>query len=251
MPAEAIPVTGDASADASPSPGQRRVLAILEILLCSSIPTQLGILTLMRVAGWSLEQTPSLATVVVLSVADTIVLVGLMVVLTLAHGERVRDLWLGTRPPLGEVGLGVLLVPPTFLIVALMMLLLMRLAPSLHNVATNPLEQLATGSPMEAALLGVVAIIAGGIREELQRAFLLRRFERHLGGAVVGVVVLSIAFGLGHLQLQGRDAAVTTGVLGAFWAIVYLRRRSSIAPMVSHAGFNALEVLRVAIIAFS
>ena len=60
--------------------------------------------------------------------------------------------------------------------------------------------------------------------------------------------VLSTACGLGHL-LQGRDAAITTGVLGAFWAIVYLRRRSSIAPMVSHAGFHALEVLRVAIIA--
>jgi len=146
------------------------------------------------------------------------------------------------------VVLGLFLVPPAFLIVVVLMTLLMRLVPALHNVPTNPLEELATGGAKEAALLGIVAIVAGGIREELQRAFLLRRFERHLGGAAVGVIVLSTAFGLGHL-MQGRDAAVTTGVLGAFWAIVYLRRRSSIAPMVSHAGFNALEVLRVAIVA--
>jgi membrane protease YdiL (CAAX protease family) len=39
---------------------------------------------------------------------------------------------------------------------------------------------------------------------------------------------------------------VTTAVLGAFWAIVYLRRRSSVAPVISHAGFNGLEVVRVA-----
>ena len=91
----------------------------------------------------------------------------------------------------------------------------------------------------------MVAIVAGGIREELQRAFLLQRFERHLGGATMGVVVLSTAFGLGH-ALQGWDAAIATGTLGAFWAIVYLRRRSSIAPIVSHAGFNSIEVLRVA-----
>ena len=92
----------------------------------------------------------------------------------------------------------------------------------------------------------MVAIFAGGVREELQRAFLLRRFEQHLGGAVVGVVVLSVAFGLGHI-VQGWDAVVTTGLLGAFWAVLYLRRRSAVAPLVSHAGFNTLEVLRVAI----
>ena len=94
-------------------------------------------------------------------------------------------------------------------------------------------------------MLGVIAILAGGVREELQRAFLLRRFEQHLGGATLGVIVLSIAFGLGHVP-QGWDAVIATGLLGAFWAVVYLRRRSSIAPMVSHAGFNSLEVLRLA-----
>jgi membrane protease YdiL (CAAX protease family) len=96
-------------------------------------------------------------------------------------------------------------------------------------------------------MFALVAIIAGGIREELQRAFLLRRFERSLGGAAVGVVVLSVAFGLGHYT-QGWDAVITTGALGAFWAVVYLRRRSSVAPIISHAGFNSLEILRVAIL---
>ena len=61
-------------------------------------------------------------------------------------------------------------------------------------------------------------------------------------------MLLSIAFGLGHL-LQGRDAAIATGAMGAFWAVVYLRRRSSIAPMVSHALFNTIEVLQIAVLA--
>ena len=99
---------------------------------------------------------------------------------------------------------------------------------------------------MNAAAFGVVAIVAG-VREELQRAFLLRRFERHLGGEDAGVIVLSVAFGLGHL-LQGWDAAIATGALGAVWASMYLKRRSSVAPIVSHAGFNSLEVLRVAMV---
>jgi membrane protease YdiL (CAAX protease family) len=200
----------------------------------------------MQAAGWSFEPAPSLSAVLILSIADTVVLVALMVLLTRAHGESVRALWLGDRRPLRETVVGLLMVPLIFLLVGFLMAALMRLIPSLHNVPTNPLEQLATGGAEDAVLLGIVAIVAGGVREELQRAFLLQRFERHLGGATVGVIVLSTAFGLGH-YIQGWDAAIATGALGAFWAIVYLRRRSTVAPMVSHAGFNALEVLRVAL----
>lgn len=247
-PPDTLPLGPIVPADLGLSPGQRRTIAVIEVLLCSSVPTQLSIGKLMQIAGWTLDPVPSLSAVVVLSSIDTVVLIAMMVVLTHAHGERVRDLWLGRRRVWTEAGLGLALVIPAFLIVAVVMTLLMKLVPVLHNVPNNPLEELATGGPQEAAMLGVVAVLAGGVREELQRAFLLQRFERHLGGATVGVIVLSTAFGLGHL-LQGRDAAITTGVLGAFWAIVYLRRRSSIAPMISHSGFNALEVLRVAIIA--
>ena len=188
----------------------------------------------------------SLRFVVTLSAVDTIVLIGLMVMLTVARGERVSELWLGRRPLGREAGIGVLLVPVVFILVVLLLSALMALAPWLHNVPTNPLETMA-GTAAGAAVLAVVAIFAGGVREELQRAFLLRRFEQHLGGAVVGVVVLSVAFGLGHI-VQGWDAVVTTGLLGAFWAVLYLRRRSAVAPLVSHAGFNTLEVLRVAIL---
>jgi membrane protease YdiL (CAAX protease family) len=142
------------------------------------------------------------------------------------------------------MALGVGLTPLVFLLVVVLLNALRLATPWLRNVPDNPLEQLAGTSAGDAALFAVVAIVAGGVREELQRAFLLRRFEQYLGGATIGVVVLSAGFGLGH-AVQGWDAVITTGVLGALWAVVYLRRRSIVAPMVSHAGFNSLEVLRV------
>jgi membrane protease YdiL (CAAX protease family) len=229
--------------------GQRRALAIGEVVLCSSVPTQLLLQAVMMAFGWSPltgGDQFSLSFVVTMSLADTLLLIALMVVLTRAHGESVRELWLGRRPVIRETLLGIALVPWIFLMVVVLLNGLRMLAPGLHNVETNPMEQLATGGAMNAAAFGLVAIFAGGVREELQRAFLLRRFERHLGGARVGVVVLSVAFGLGH-AVQGWDAAVTTGALGAVWALLYLRRRSTVAPLVSHAGFNSLEVLRIAI----
>ena len=228
--------------------GRQRLLAVLEVLLCSSLPTQLliaAILGMLGVAPRSPTDQLSLTFVVVLSLTDTAVLIGLMVVLARAHGDSAWLLWRGIRPLRGELVRGLLLVPAAVLMVGALINSVRLVAPWLHNVPDNPLESLAT-DPGGAALFGIVAIVAGGIREELQRAFLLQRFERHLGGATVGVVVLSVAFGLGH-ALQGWDAAIATGALGAFWAVLYLQRRSSVAPIVSHAGFNSIEVLRVAL----
>ena len=42
---------------------------------------------------------------------------------------------------------------------------------------------------------------------------------------------------------QGLDTAVVVGVLGAFWGLLYLKRRSVIAPMVNHAAFDAIQVV--------
>src|SRR5439155_12185276 len=59
-----------------------RLVAIAEIVLCSSVPTQLLITGLLRAAGWSpLDPSGQLSFsfVVALSVVDTFVLIALMV----------------------------------------------------------------------------------------------------------------------------------------------------------------------------
>ena len=239
-PLQSAPNTGQTAA-------QRRMLAVFEVVLCSSVPTQLALGFLLTLGGWSATTANgalSLPFVMTVALADTLLLIVLMVTLLHAHGEDATSLWLGERSVRREVLIGLALIPGIFLFVVVLLNALRLLFPALHNVPTNPLEALAGDSPAEAAMFGLLAIIAGGVREELQRAFLLHRFEQHLGGAKVGVVVLSAAFGLGHYQ-QGWDAVITTGALGAFWAVLYLDRRSSVAPMVSHAGFNSLEILRV------
>ncbi len=114
--------------------------------------------------------------------------------------------------------LGLLLIPIAFGIAIVVMLTVRRFAPSLHNVADNPLQELLR-SPRDAWLFALVVVVAGGVREEIQRAFLLHRFDVWLGGGVVGLVVTSVAFGAGHFDLQGLDAGIATGLLGAFWGI--------------------------------
>jgi membrane protease YdiL (CAAX protease family) len=98
-------------------------------------------------------------------------------------------------------------------------------------------------TPGDAAIFAFVVTFAGGVREEIQRGFIIRRFDSYLGGAAAGIVLYAGVFGLGHLE-QGYAAAIATGMLGAFWGIVYWKRQSVIAPMVSHAGFNLAQLLK-------
>jgi membrane protease YdiL (CAAX protease family) len=108
-------------------------------------------------------------------------------------------------------------------------------------VPENPFQAM-LGSPWRVASFVALVLVAGGVREELQRAFLLHRFDQALGGARLGVVITSLAFGLGH-AVQGWDAMLVTGLLGAIWGALYVWRRNVIPGMVSHALFNVIQVL--------
>jgi membrane protease YdiL (CAAX protease family) len=220
-----------------------RATALLEVLVCSDGPTQLATQILLRAAfGLTVGPHDSLRIgfVTALSLIDTALLVALILLFLYAHGERPRDVFLGGRPIPPEALHAVPLTLGAIAIGIAVLGSIQHFAPRLHTVEHNPLQELIR-SPRDAALFAVVVVIAGGIREELQRAFLLHRFEAWLGGGTVGVIVTSVAFGAGHL-LQGVDAAIATGMLGAFWGIVYLRRRSVVAPIVSHAGFDLLQI---------
>jgi membrane protease YdiL (CAAX protease family) len=228
------------------SPGRNaaaRIVAFLEVLLCSDFPTQLVTQSILA-AGFGMtagaDQTLHIGFVLALSLVDTALLLGLIALFLYAHGERPRELFLGRRPVAGEAARGVPMILIALLLAAAVLLPVQHFVPWLHTVEHNPLQALIR-TPRDAWLFALVVVVAGGVREEIQRAFLLHRFDEWLGGGGVGVVVTSVAFGLGHI-IQGVDASLATAVLGAFWGIVYLRRRSVVAPMVSHAGFDLLQI---------
>lgn len=234
----------------TPAPSaSERVTALLEILLCSGLPTQIAIGQTLAIAGVRPQGPTSftLPYVAAVSLTDTVVLIGLMLFFLRARGESPRALFFGTRAILPEVRTGVPLLFVAFGIAVALMLTLQALAPWLHNVPRNPFQD-AIKTRIDVALLVVLVVVAGGVREEAQRAFLLGRFERWLGGARVGLVITSVAFGLGHYY-EGRDAVIVTAALGAFWGSIYLARRSIAAPVVSHAGFNLLQVVQFLTIA--
>jgi membrane protease YdiL (CAAX protease family) len=222
-----------------------RVGAALEVVLCSGFPTQLLIVGVLTVLGMRVQTSSggiSPRFLFTVSLCDAALVIGLIVVLLRSHGESIRDVLVGRGPVIKEVLFGFALIPVVFMVVVGVLALVLTFAPTLHNVLKNPLEGMLT-TRLDAAIFAVVVMVAGGVREEMQRGFIVHRFEGYLGGGLAGVVLYAVVFGLGHFE-QGWDASLATGSLGLFWGLVFLRRRSIVAPVVSHAGFNLAQVVK-------
>lgn len=222
-----------------------RLGAAIEALLCSGFPTQILLIAILQSLGLPLltaDGRLSPRFIFTLSLLDAGLVVGLVVLFIRGRDESVRDVLVGDRRPLREFGLGLALIPAVFMLVVAILAVLIAFAPWLHNVPRNPMEDMMR-TRGDAIVFAMVVMIAGGLREEVQRAFILHRFGQYLGGYWTGVAVYSVIFGLGHME-QGYDAMIATGALGVVWGAVYIRRRSIVAPMTSHAGFNLLQLLK-------
>lgn len=248
----ALPLATRQAPTLAPAPSEAVLLprwfAVFQVVLVCGVPTQLVLtVALVLLSGIPLFAAGpmSLQFFTTVSLLDT-ALVALLIRLFLTlSGESSQAVFLGARPIGGEILRGLLLLPVAFFAVTGIVLLLRTVAPWTHTVDHSPLEALMK-TPFDAAVFLVVVVLAGGLREELQRAFILHRFEQRLGGVRLGLTVFSITFGALHVD-QGIDAAIAVGALGLLWGVLYIKRRSAVAAIVNHASFDAAQVLQVLI----
>ena len=165
---------------------------------------------------------------------------GLVWILLRANGERLRDLGFARD------GMGRFLIRSGLLalgVFAVTNVVLNNIFGALlGHGQTPPIAELFR-DPHDAPYWIFSAILGGGIAEELERAFVLTRFEKLFGrsGLVLAVILDSIVFGLGHLY-QGNASAVSSGFTGLMFALIFLHRRRVIDAMVVHALFDLMGI---------
>lgn len=88
------------------------------------------------------------------------------------------------------------------------------------------------------------SIFMGGFIEELQRLFIITRFERCFGtvGIVIALVMESLLQGAGHAY-QGSERAFIYIFVGLAFGLVYLRKRSAAEAMACHAVYDVFGLL--------
>jgi membrane protease YdiL (CAAX protease family) len=101
-------------------------------------------------------------------------------------------------------------------------------------------------------LITVVSYVVAGLREELWRAGTLAAIRalwpRTFGspsGQMMGIVLIAIAFGAGHLQM-GLTAAVMAAILGIFLGATLVIHRSVWPAVIAHGSFDAFSFALIA-----
>ena len=242
----------------------RRFLAVPELLLvvlAGSLLVQIAFLvTGTDVMGDSW-------TVVLFMASEATLALILIVFLLRRRGETLSELGWAFENISREVLWGIAFVPLLFISTIVVNIFFQAFLPQYVSTA-NPLLDLVE-TPGDLALFLMSSLYVGGIKEEIQRAFVLDRFERYLGpillwpflpfldrsnsrreevsrrlGVVVGLILWSIFFAVGH-AVQGVDSAAGAGILGLLFGLLYLWRRNLIAPMVAHTFFDVTTLLVV------
>lgn len=239
----AAPLTPAGAPVTAERPPLTRARAVGEAVICSSYPTQIvaaSLLWALGVAGETADGGLNAAFIIAVSLLDAALVVALIIYFLRRRDESVAAVMLGTAPRWREAALGVWLVLPVTVGVALLVSAVRIVWPSLQNVPVNPLTAL-MADPRLVVAFAVVVVLAGGVREEMQRAFQLHRLTPAVLPPSLALLVTSVAFGLGH-TVQGRDVAIATFALGALWGALWLGRRSLLAGAVCHALFNLGQV---------
>ncbi len=224
-----------------PAASPSLVAAILQVLVCAWVPTQIVVALAMYLAGVEFFSGDhiSIKFLAMVELFDTALVAILIRLFLHASGETSAQVFIGPRKPVREIALGLVLIPVLLGGIGGLLWTLQHAAPWLHTVKTNPYQDFLAAP----GVFALMVVLAGGVKEELQRAFIIHRFGQRLGGPWVGLIATSVVFGALHAD-QGVDAALTLMLTGALWGAIYIRRRSLLAPMVSHAGFDLLEVLQ-------
>jgi membrane protease YdiL (CAAX protease family) len=169
--------------------------------------------------------------VAVATICRDLALVSLILFFLWRNGEPVAGLGWTLDHGWQEFFLGVaLFVPFTFCAALLERSLLARgfSAPS------TPLPALTPARDMTELVLAVVLVVIVAVAEEtIFRGYLMLRVQGVTASPAAAVVSSAVIFSLGH-GYEGSAGVVTVGVMGAVFALVYLWRKSLVAPMVMH-----------------
>jgi len=222
---------------------RKRLGSLAEILLALGVPTDIlaaGALAHFPAVSNPLASVRALAAFTTLS---SLLLLALLAILQRLRGESLFDAFLGPGSRPGREALrGLLWIPVVFAVAYLLKSLFLHAAPAIYSGEKNVLEEMMR-SPGDLALFLFVAFFTGGIKEEFQRAFVIRRFAAGWGPAWLGALLFAAYFGYGH-RVQGVDESIIAGLVGLAWGLLFIARKSVVAPVVNHGLYDALELIR-------
>jgi membrane protease YdiL (CAAX protease family) len=145
--------------------------------------------------------------------------------------EAVRGMGWTLRHMWRDIFLGIVLFVPMFFGAAWLDSFLTSIGFS-SPPASGPSLEPGLSSPdllLALALVNVVAVT----EETIFRGYLIKRFSGVFGGSLISLLLSAFVFSIGH-GYEGAAGVVTVGAMGLVFGLVYLWRKSLVAPVTMH-----------------
>jgi membrane protease YdiL (CAAX protease family) len=164
------------------------------------------------------------------TILDDLALVALVLFFLWRNREPLARIgWTRERVP-ADIALGVLLFLPLFTGAGLLGAGLAGLGIPASSMIPSFLQY----QGLSGAALALVLILVVAIAEEtIFRGYLILRLTAVTSSPPAAVVLSAVIFSVGH-GYEGPAGVIITGVIGVVYALVYLSRRSLVAPVVLH-----------------
>ena len=169
-------------------------------------------------------------TVAILSILYDLGMVSLVFYFIWRNGETLRRIGWTLKNLPREVGWGLVLFFPIFYSVN-------RLESALHSAGLSapakvPSFLVATGH-FRLALAVILVIVIAIVEETVFRGYLILRLKTATRRAWAAVLLSSVVFSIGH-GYEGMAGVISVFCLGVVFGVVYLWRKSLIAPIIIH-----------------
>jgi len=147
------------------------------------------------------------------------------------NGEPLQRIGWSFKKRRRDIILGIVLFVPVFYGAALLDKTLISAG---FSGGSKSVESLLTpkGWP-ELVLAAILVVIVALSEETIFRGYLILRFEALTQSLLGAAVLSSLIFSVGH-GYEGSAGLVTIGAMGFTFALIYLWRRSLVAPIVMH-----------------
>ena len=130
-----------------------------------------------------------------------------------------------------DIAIGAVLFAPMFFGAAQLDRFLSRLG---FSSPTTPLPSLEPSKSTPEMLLALVLVIIVALTEEsIFRGYLLLRFQAITRSPFWSVILTAVVFSLGH-GYEGTAGVITVGAMGLVFCLVYIWRKSLVAPVTMH-----------------
>ncbi len=171
------------------------------------------------------------------SIAVTTAVFFLLAVILRFRSKEFAGLGYRHFPP-ADIGVGVLLLIAANSVLLILSAAFPSLQPGPHDFMTALLPRTAGEQWLWLAVSAVAAIG----EESLFRGFVMTRVRRCCGGWAPALLLSSIGFGLAHVY-QGWPGVILTGMYGAIFGLVVIRRGSIWPCLIAHFLQDALAIV--------